>query len=96
MRTVEPAEGHVTVLWNSVMWQYLESAEQDAVLAEQDRIARASASTRPFAHVSFEPGESPADPFAVTLRWSTGGELSEELLGTAPPHGVPVRWADRV
>ena len=31
LRAVELAEGHVTVVWHSVMWQYLSDADRAAV-----------------------------------------------------------------
>ncbi len=92
LRSVELAPGHVTVLWHSVMWQYLPEEERQAVLIERDRLAASASDDMPFAHVSFEP-DAPSDAvFAVRLRWSTGGLATDELLGTAPPHGVPVTW----
>ena len=90
-------DGHLTMLWHSVMWQYLDGDEQAAVLHERDRLAAAATPSTPFVHVSLEPSEDVSADFAVRLRWSDGGTgLSDELLGTAPPHGVPVAWADDV
>ena len=54
---VHPHPGHVTVLWHSVMWQYLEDAERHAVLRERDRLSDAATTETPFAHVSFEPAD---------------------------------------
>ena len=92
LRDVRPVDGQVTVLWQSVMWQYLGDDEQRDVLRERDRLAESATANSPFAHVTFEPPEASAKDFAVRLRWSAGQGLSDQLLGTAPPHGVPVRW----
>ena len=81
----------MTVLWHSVMWQYLDDAERQAVLRERDRLSAAATSESPFAHVRFEPADGALADFAVRLRWTDGGPPTDELLGTAPPHGVP-RW----
>jgi hypothetical protein len=93
---VRPVEGQTTVLWHSVMWQYLDEDAKRAVLRERDRLEKTATATMPFAHVSFEPADDPEQPFVVRLRWSNGGGVMDVELGTAPPHGVPVRWADQV
>ncbi len=93
---VEPVEGHVTVLWHSVMWQYLDEDSQRAVLRERDRLEASATAETPFAHVSFEPSAAPEQPFVVGLRWSAGSGVIDVELGAAPPHGVPVRWAEQV
>ena len=55
LRDVQPHPGQVTVLWHSVMWQYLDDHERREVLRERDRLAQSATSDEPFAHVSFEP-----------------------------------------
>jgi hypothetical protein len=99
LRGLDLEDGTVTVLWHSVMWQYLPAGERAEVTTERDRLVAAAGPERLFAHVSFEPPQvargGPQDPlaFEVWLRWATGdGRLEEELVGLAPPHGVPVQW----
>lgn len=89
-----PREGTLTVLWHSVMWQYVPRDEQREVLAELERAGVAATSSAPLAHVRFEPRRPAPDAafeFAVTVRTWPGG--FERVLGTAPPHGVPVTWS---
>lgn len=88
------APGRWTVLWHSVMWQYLDRDERATVRA---RLVELGTQARPdarLAHLSFErrarrPGAPP--DWLVALQTWPGGV--ERILGQAPPHGVPVRWA---
>jgi hypothetical protein len=89
--TTEP--GTWTVLWHSVMWQYLDEAEQDEVVAHLERLGAAGNDDAPLARVGFEPrrlapGESIG--FHVIARIWPG--RAERILGHAPAHGLPVEW----
>ncbi|TWD72441.1 hypothetical protein FB561_7433 [Kribbella amoyensis] len=93
LRNVELSEGHVTVIWHSVMWQYLSAADKataDGLL--EDLGARATASS-PLARLCLEPMRRDADApheFLVALQvWPTG---ERRILGRAEPHGVPAVW----
>lgn len=92
LREVELTPGAATVLWHSVMWQYLDDPERASVLEQVARLQAAAGVQRPFAHVSFEPPARDSADFEVRLRWAAGRTPSDELIGTAPPHGVPVGW----
>jgi len=86
--------GTWTVLWHSVMWQYLHEAEQDAVVAHLERLGAAGADEAPLARIAFEPrrlahGE---DIGFVVTAWTWPGGV-ERVLGRAPAHGLPVEWA---
>jgi len=92
--------GHLTVLWHSVMWQYLGDDERLVVLRHRDRLAESATSDAPFVHISFE-SDKLFDPkklgyaqLEVVLRTWPSGE--SQVLGHAPAHGVPVRWNERV
>jgi hypothetical protein len=88
--SLEP--GTWTVLWHSIMFQYL-SGEQQAEF--DDALAALAASATPqarFAHVSLELVKGTADTPVELTTWP--GETKRHL-GTAPPHGVPVTWAGR-
>lgn len=92
---LELAQGAVTVLWHSVMWQYLPTAAQDRIATRVEALAAAATPTAPFAHVSLEPRRTADErPFVVRLHaaWGTGG--IDVDLGTAAPHGVPCVWVD--
>jgi hypothetical protein len=93
VESLELAEGATTVLWHSVMWQYLSADEQEAVTRRIERLGAAADETRPFAHLRLEPmrrtPDSPHD-FLVALRLWPGGE--QQVLGNSAGHGVPMIW----
>ncbi|MCD4534170.1 DUF2332 domain-containing protein [Nocardioides sp. cx-169] len=86
------AEGATTVLWHSVMWQYLERDEQGAVRSGIDALGVRATAGAPFAHVYLEPSRRTPDSeheFLVWLEtWPTG---ERRVLGTSVGHGVPTR-----
>lgn len=87
------ADGATTVLWHSVMWQYLSSDDQQAVAARIEELGASATADRPFAHLRLEPmrrtPESPHE-FLVALRlWPTGEQC---ILGDSAGHGVPTVW----
>jgi hypothetical protein len=91
--TLRVADGHLTVLWHSVMWQYLDAAEKSRVRDRLDEIGSSATPSAPFAHIAFEPRRlepGGARRFVVAVRMWPGGQ--ERLLGEAPPHGIPVQW----
>lgn len=85
--------GAVTVLWHSVMWQYLSSAEQGAVSARIAGLAAGATSEAPFAHLRLEPTRRTPDgehEFLVVLEsWP---DASRRILGRSCGHGVPTDW----
>ncbi|MGH3424470.1 MAG: DUF2332 domain-containing protein, partial [Nocardioidaceae bacterium] len=90
VRGLRTRPGSVTVLWHSVMWQYLDLARRERVAALLDGLGAAATPDAPFAHLYLEPqrraphGEH---EFLVVLQtWPGGGP---QVLGTADPHGVP-------
>lgn len=87
-----PRTGTATVVWHSVVWQYIAPAEQaeiDVLLAEAG--ARAT-ETAPLAVIGLENvGEPDARArFDVTLTGWPGG--NRELLATTYGHGIPTTW----
>ena len=87
------SEGTVTVVWHSIMWQYLAADERTAVLARLEELGAVATPASPLVHVAFEPRRLDAgEPhrFVVATRRWPGGQ--ERVLGQAPPHGVPVTW----
>ena len=91
---IELAEGRLTVLFHSVMWQYLPAADQAAVSARLEQLGAAASPDRPFAHLRLEPlRRTPGaeHEFLVALTsWPGDGE--RRVLGDAAPHGVPATW----
>ncbi|MCX5212698.1 DUF2332 domain-containing protein [Kitasatospora sp. NBC_00240] len=87
--TVRPAT--LTVLWHSIMRQYVPPDEWTAVERELTRPAESSSAEAPFAHLTFEPlrpGAGAGHRFVLTVRAGTG---EPEVLAEAPPHGLPAR-----
>ncbi|USQ75791.1 DUF2332 domain-containing protein [Ornithinimicrobium cryptoxanthini] len=93
VESLELREGTRTVLWHSVMWQYLPQEEQHRVSEHVQALGQTATETMPFTHLAFEPRRLEADGphrFVVTATsWPSG---QERVLGEAPPHGVPVTW----
>lgn len=89
----EPAPGVVTVVWHSVVRQYLTPAERDDVERLVTDAGARSTADAPLVHAWLEP-ERPdgGDPvFRVSARsWPGTGELRH--LADAHGHGPPVRW----
>ncbi len=90
---IELREGTTTVLWHSVMWQYLSSYEQASVTARVELLGAAADEQSPFVHLRAEPTrrtpDSPHEFLVVLQSWSTG---EQQVLGSLPGHGVPVTW----
>lgn len=86
-------DGCLTVLWHSVMWQYLDRAEQDRVRARIEELGAAASPEAPFAHLLLEPTRRTADSqheFLLVLEtWPSG---TRQVLASAGGHGIPTRW----
>jgi hypothetical protein len=92
LRRITLAEGRWTVLWHSIVRQYLDEAQRAAVTEGITARAAAATSSARFAWLSLEPHRITADgECLVTLTTWPGGR--QRVLGTAPPHGLPVNWA---
>jgi hypothetical protein len=87
---VELKPGTLTVVWHSVMRQYVPKPEWARVEAELDRLAAASAPEAAFAHVSFEP-ERVGEGFRFQLTVRQGADRERTVLAQASGHGVPAR-----
>jgi len=88
-----PADGALTVLWHSIVWQYLGDDERRAVREGVSALAGRAGDRSPFAHLTMEPARDWSGSgfrFLVRARRWPGGRLA--VLGQCPPHGVPVTW----
>lgn len=93
VRGIELQPGTVTVLWHSVMFQYLPRDDQQAVLDRVETLGAQATGQAPFAHLAFEPirrGPDADHEFLIRLETWPGGE--DRIIGSAPPHGLPVTW----
>ncbi|MEV5574828.1 DUF2332 domain-containing protein [Spirillospora sp. NPDC052269] len=89
-----PRAGVVTVVWHSVMWQYLSPAQQARLTAAVERAGAAATPDAPVAHLYLEQADD-ADFHSLpvlTLRlWPQGGG-ERHVLADTPHHGVPIHW----
>lgn len=83
---IEPMPGTLTVVWHSVMRQYVPADEWAKVTAELDRLAASSGPDAAFAHIAFEPVARSGSGFPLTVRIGTG---PARVLARAKPHGIP-------
>ncbi|WP_334561148.1 DUF2332 domain-containing protein [Micromonospora sp. CPCC 205561] len=87
---ISPRPGTLTVVWHSVMRQYVPADEWARVTAELERLAAEGSADAPVAHLSFEPHPREArNDFQLRARIGTA---PERLLAEAHPHGLPA-WA---
>ncbi len=87
-----PRPGVVTVVWHSVVRQYLTPAERDAVsrlLAEAGDRARADA---PLVHLAMEPEWFATGEFRFHLTMTSWPGGRTRVLADAQGHGPPVVW----
>jgi hypothetical protein len=83
----------LTVLWHSIMWQYLSLPEQSTVQTAIEEIGSRARPEAPFVHLTLEPHRRTPDAeveFLVRARCWPGGD--DRLLGACSPHGPPVVW----
>lgn len=92
-------KGTTTVLWHSVMWQYLGPDEQRAIETSIDRLATHASPEAPLVRLSFEPTGRLPEERGIVLRVWTGAADAEGanegrpvMIGTAPAHGLPCAW----
>ena len=89
LRGVTVRPGTLTVVWHSIMRQYVPKDEWDAVEGELARLAEASTPAAPFAYIAFEPlRPGSGHRFVLTVRAGAG---PVEVLAEALPHGLPAR-----
>lgn len=84
-----PRPGMATVLYHSVMWQYMPQATREAlqgVIAAAGERARADA---PLAWLAFEPPAADAHMLLTLTQWPGG---QRRTLAEAHPHGRWIRW----
>jgi hypothetical protein len=87
------APGATTVLWHSIMWQYLDDRERSDVEARLDELGSTADEDARLAHLAMEPRRrtpSSDHEVLVVLRTWPGGP--ERVLGSASAHGIPTTW----
>ncbi|GAA3115386.1 DUF2332 domain-containing protein [Planomonospora alba] len=84
---VDLVPGTLTVVWHSVMRQYVPAEEWARAERELERLAAAAAPEAAFAHICFEPRKVGGQRrFLLAVRLGTGPEA---VLAGARPHGLP-------
>jgi hypothetical protein len=92
LRRTALADGSWTVLWHSIVRQYLDEAQREAVAAGVAALAAAATPAAPFAWLSLEPHQRTANG-RCEVRLTTWPGGVQRVLGSASPHGMPVVWA---
>ncbi|MDX2967963.1 DUF2332 domain-containing protein [Kribbella solani] len=92
VRGLELSEGHVTVVWHSIMWQYLSHSDRDAVEAALAALGARATPSAPLAHLRLEPHRQGPESweYLVDLQTWPGGD--RRVLGRAAPHGQALVW----
>ena len=85
--------GAVTVVWHSVVWQYLDKPERERVLSLLDDAGARATEQSPLAHVAFEPLQfTPDHRFAFLASMTVWPGGKEALIAEGQGHGPPVVW----
>jgi hypothetical protein len=88
------APGTVTVLWHSVMWQYVPSEQQQRVTSQLAALGTSAGPGTPLVHLFAEPVRRTPDDehrfWVCAETWPGDGERA--YLGRMAAHGVPVTW----
>lgn len=85
--------GTTTVVWHSIMWQYLDDQERSDVEARLVALGETADDDARLAHLALEPRRrtpTSDQEVLVVLRMWPGGE--ERILGSASAHGIPTTW----
>jgi hypothetical protein len=93
VRRIELRPGTTTVIWHSIMWQYLGADERDDLLGAIAALGEQAVDGTRLAHLRLEPlRRTPAADVEVLLLLRTwpGGE--ERILATSTGHGLPTTW----
>jgi hypothetical protein len=89
-RLAAPAPGRATVVYHSIVWQYVDGKARDRMRAALREAGRETGDDAPLAWLRLEPAGPVAD---LRLTWWPGG--TEEVLATSGYHGTPVHWGRR-
>jgi hypothetical protein len=89
-RELHPRDGAATVVWHSVVWQYVPPDERDRITAAIEDAGRRATRAAPVAHLWLEPEHVDHGGFVLRLRTWPGGE--QRPLADAQGHGPPVVW----
>jgi hypothetical protein len=83
-------EGCVTVIYHSIMWQYMPEPTRDSIAASIARAGAAADAAAPLAWLRFEPTSPEETPELRLTLWPDG---RDRRLAVAQPHGASVAWS---
>jgi hypothetical protein len=89
-RLAARVSGRATVVYHSIVWQYVDGRSRDRMRAALRGAGRTTSDDAPLAWLRLEPAGRVAD---LRLTWWPGGK--EEVLATSGYHGTPVHWGRR-
>ncbi len=88
---VYPVAGSVSVLYHSIMWQYMPEPTQARIRSHMERVGAQATAEAPVAWLRLEPPTDVKQMPQVTLQsWPSG---AVRKLADAHPHGAMVAWA---
>jgi hypothetical protein len=94
-RLSTPRPGVVTVVWHSVVWQYVDQTERAGILGALSNAAARATSSAPMAYLRFEPRTAPprySGFFELQASIWPAGPV-DQAIATGAGHGIPARWS---
>jgi hypothetical protein len=85
-----PADGVATVVFHSIVLQYLTDQEKGVFLEAIEKAGARATADRPLAHLTLEPDPGMSG-FPVRLRTWPGGD--EIVVAKSGPHGADIVWS---
>jgi hypothetical protein len=85
-----PAKASATVLFHSIMWQYLPARTQADIAASLEKAGGQATGNAPLAWLRFEPPSPDSRP---ELRLTLWPDAREFCLAVAHPHGKSIAWS---
>jgi hypothetical protein len=90
------ADAAITVVWHSVMWQYLDASEQSRIIGHLEHLGRNATRDGPLVHLRLEPMQrEPGRKHEFLVMMDSWPGARHEILGTGQAHGIPVEWEHR-
>jgi hypothetical protein len=89
-RIEKPAEGVATVVFHSIVIQYLTDQERATFLESIEKAGSRATDDSPLAHLTLEPDPGMSG-FPVRLRTWPGGD--EIVVAESGPHGADIVWS---
>lgn len=93
VRGLELSQGHVTVVWHSIMWQYLSRDDRAVVEERLNELGSQATADTPLARLRLEPlARSVGGAYEFLVELQTWPDGVRRILGRAEPHGQGLVW----